>query len=90
MLYRDIAALQRIDNVKILQELAFYLISNPASEISFNKLKTNLKLGSVNTVKKYISYLENAWLFFTINKYAYSVKEQQIAAKKYLALIQAC
>jgi hypothetical protein len=82
VLYRDIAALYRIDNVKSLQELAFYLISNPASEISFNKLKTNLKLGSVNTVKKYISYLENAWLFFTINKYAYSVKEQQIAAKK--------
>ena len=43
---------------------------------------TNLKLGSVNTVKKYISYLEDAWLFFTIKKYAYSVKEQHIAAKK--------
>ncbi len=82
VLYRDIAARYGIDNVKSLQELAFYLISNPASEISFNKLKTNLKLGSVNTVKKYISYLENSWLFFTINKYAYSVKEQQIAAKK--------
>jgi predicted AAA+ superfamily ATPase len=82
VLYRDIAARHGIDNVKSLQELAFYLVSNPASEISYNKLKTNLKLGSVNTVKKYISYLENAWLFFTINKYAYSVKEQQIAAKK--------
>jgi len=86
VLYRDIAALYRIDNVKSLQELAFYLISNPASEISFNKLKTNLKLGSVNTVKKYISYLENSWLFFTINKYAYSVKEQQIAAKKIFSI----
>ena len=86
VLYRDIAARYGIDNVKSLQELAFYLISNPASEISFNKLKTNLKLGSVNTVKKYISYLENAWLFFTINKYAYSVKEQQIAAKKIFSI----
>jgi len=86
VLYRDIAARYGIDNVKSLQELAFYLISNPASEISFNKLKTNLKLGSVNTVKKYISYLENSWLFFTINKYAYSVKEQQIAAKKIFSI----
>lgn len=82
VLFRDIAARYRIDNVKSLQELAFYLVSNPTSEISFNKLKTNLKLGSVNTVKKYIGYLENAWLFFTVNKYAHSVKEQQIAAKK--------
>ena len=82
VIYRDIAARYNIDNVRSLQELAFFLVSNPASEISFNKLKTNLKLGSVNTVTKYISYLENAWLFFTINKYAFSVKEQQIAAKK--------
>lgn len=86
VLYRDIAARYRIDNVKSLQELAFYLVSNPTSEISYNKLKTNLKLGSVNTVKKFISYLENAWLFFTINKYAYSVKEQQIAAKKVFSI----
>jgi len=82
VLYRDIAARYGIDNVKSLQELAFHLVSNPASEISYNKLKANLKLGSVNTVKKYVSFLENAWLFFSINKYAYSVKEQQIAAKK--------
>ena len=86
VLYRDIAARYGIDNVKSLQELAFYLVSNPAAEISYNKLKTNLKLGSVNTVKKYIGYLENSWLFFTINKYAYSVKEQQIAAKKILGI----
>ncbi len=86
VLYRDIAARYGIDNVRSLQELAFYLISNPASDISFNKLKANLKLGSVNTVKKFINYLENAWLFFTINKYAYSVKEQQIAAKKIFSI----
>jgi len=82
VIYRDIAARYSIDNVRSLQELAFYLVSNPTSEISFNKLKANLKLGSVNTVTKYVSYLENAWLFFRINKYAFSVKEQQIAAKK--------
>lgn len=82
VIYRDIAARYNIDNVRSLQELAFYLVSNPTSEISFNKLKANLKLGSVNTVTKYVSYLENAWLFFTVNKYAFSVKEQQIAAKK--------
>ena len=39
-------------------------------------------MGSVNTIRSYVDYLENSWLFFVINKYAYSVKEQQIAAKK--------
>ena len=82
VLYRDIATRYKLDNVKSLKELAFYLISNISTLISFNKLKELLKLGSVNTVKSYLDYLENSWLFFIINKYAYSIKEQQIAPKK--------
>ena len=82
VLYRDIATRYKLDNTKSLKELAFYLLSNTSSLISFNKLKNLLKLGSVNTIKNYVNYLENSWLFFTVNKYAYSVKEQQIAAKK--------
>ncbi|HCH59271.1 MAG: hypothetical protein UX80_C0002G0030 [Candidatus Amesbacteria bacterium GW2011_GWA2_47_11b] len=82
VLYRDIAARYKLDNVKSLKELTFYLVSNISTLVSFNKLKELLKLGSVNTVKSYIDHLENSWLFFVVNKYAYSVKEQQIAAKK--------
>jgi uncharacterized protein len=82
VLYRDIATRYKLDNVKSLKELAFYLVSNTASLMSYNKLKELLKLGSVNTVINYVEYLQNSWLFFVVNKYAYSVKEQQIAAKK--------
>jgi predicted AAA+ superfamily ATPase len=82
VLYRDIATRYQLENVKSLKELTFYLVSNISTLISFNKLKELLKLGSVNTVKSYIDYLENSWLLFIVNKYAYSVKEQQIAAKK--------
>ncbi|MBU6389223.1 ATP-binding protein [Patescibacteria group bacterium] len=82
VLYRDIAARYKLENVRSLKELAFYLVSNLSSTVSFNKLKDLLKLGSVSTVKTYIDYLENSWLFFVVSKYAYSVKEQQIAAKK--------
>jgi predicted AAA+ superfamily ATPase len=82
VLYRDIATRYKLENVKSLKELAFYLVSNVAALVSFNKLKNLLKLGSVNTVSSYIDYLENSWLFFVINKYAYSIKKQQIAAKK--------
>jgi len=82
VLYRDVANRYKFDSMKSLKELTFYLVSNTSSLISFNKLKEILKLGSVNTIKSYIDYLENSWLFFVINKYAFSVKEQQIAAKK--------
>jgi len=82
VLYRDIATRYHIEEVRALKELAFYLMSNPTGQISFNKLKEQFRLGSVNTIKNYIEYLENGWLIFTLNVYDYSVKRQQIAAKK--------
>ncbi len=65
VLYRDIATRHRIEDVRPLKELAFYLMSNPAGLVSFNKLKEQLWLGSVNTVKNYIKHLENSWPIFT-------------------------
>jgi predicted AAA+ superfamily ATPase len=82
ILYRDIATRHRIEAVTALKELAFYLMSNPASMVSFNKLKERYRLGSVNTIKNYINYMENSWLVFSLNIYDYSVKRQQIAPKK--------
>ncbi len=82
VVYRDIAVRYGIEEVGALKELAFYLVSNPAALVSYNKLKQQLHLGSVNTVKNYIEYLENSWLVFTVNVYDYSVKRQQIAPKK--------
>jgi len=58
------------------------MMSNPAGMVSFNKLKDRFQLGSVNTIKNYIGYLENSWLLFAVNIYDYSVKRQQIAPKK--------
>lgn len=82
VIYRDIVARYQIENVKSIKELAFYLVSNPSTLISFNKLKNLLKLGSTNTIKKYVDYLESSWLFLVVNKFSFSVKEQQIAVKK--------
>lgn len=82
VLYRDIATRYRLEAVTALKELAYFLMSNPAGMVSFNKLKEQLRLGSVNTVTSYIEYMENSWLIFSLNLYAYSVKRQQIAPKK--------
>ena len=82
VLYRDIATRHHLDAVTALKELAFFLISNPANLVSFNKLKDQFHLGSVNTIKSYIVYMANSWLLFTMNLYDFSVKRQQIAAKK--------
>lgn len=79
---RDVATRYKINDLKALKQLAFFLLGNISSLISYNKLKSMLQLGSVNTVSSYIDYLEMAWLFFTINQYAFSIRQQQIANKK--------
>lgn len=86
IIYRDIVARYKIEAIKELRELIFYLISNIARPVSFNKIKQQLMLGSVNTVKSFVEYLESAWLIFSINLYSPSVKKQQIAAKKIYAI----
>ena len=82
ILNRDVAVRYKIADTKPLRELTFYLLSNISTLVSYNKLKELLKLGSVNTVSSYVGYLETSWLFFTMNRFAYSVKQQQIANKK--------
>ncbi len=79
---RDIGARYKLPDTKPLRELSFYLLSNIAKLVSYNKMKELLKLGSVNTVSSYIDYLEASWLLFVVNRFAYSVKKQQIANKK--------
>lgn len=82
VIHRDIATRYRIDETRALKELAFQLISNPAGLVTFNKLKQQLGLGSLTTVKNYIQFLEDSWLILTANRYDRSVKRQLIAPKK--------
>lgn len=82
VLYRDIAARHHVEDMRPLKELAYFLMSNPGCSVSFNKLKAQLGLGSVNTVKNYMSHMENGWLLFTLGEHAFSVKRQQTAPKK--------
>lgn len=82
ILYRDIIVRYGITETKSLRELTLYLLSNVGVPFSFNNLKKLLGLGSMNTVKSYIEYLENSFLFFTINLYQDSVKRQIMAPKK--------
>lgn len=65
-----------------MQELGVFLASNVGKEFSYNKLVKNFDLGSVNSVKSYISYFEDTFLFFTVPRFSYSVKQQAINPKK--------
>ena len=82
ILYRDIVARYNIKQVKTLRELGLYLLSNIGGLFSYNKLTKTLGVGSMNTIKSYIDYLENSFLVSLVNRFSYSLKQQFVANKK--------
>lgn len=82
ILYRDVAVRHEIKEVKALRELCLYFMSNITGLFTYNNLKQMLCLGSVNTVRSYINFLEDSYLIFTTNRFSYSLKQQYFAPKK--------
>ena len=82
ILHRDIVSRHNIREIKALQELAIYLLTNVGKEFSFNSLKRMFEFGSVNTPISFVSYLEDSYLLFTIPKFDYSLRKQLINEKK--------
>jgi hypothetical protein len=73
---RDIVGRYGIKNIRQLKELAKYLITNTGNLTTYRQLKKMLEMKSVNTVIKYLSYLENAFLVFAVPYFSYSLKRQ--------------
>jgi len=82
IIYRDIITRYNLKKEKPLKEVVVYLASNIAKELSFNTLKKLSGLTSATTIKEYLSYLENSYLLFSLNKYDFSLKKQVYANKK--------
>jgi|SRR3989344_4733932 len=79
---KDIAARFGIKNTTILNKIVIYLISNTGKEFSYNSIKKMFEIKSVKSVIDYISFFENAYLVFTVPRFSYSYKQQQVNPKK--------
>ena len=58
------------------------LATNATSPFTYNSLKKALGLSNAITVKEYISYLNNSYLFFELLKFSYSIKRQLGSPRK--------
>lgn len=86
ILHRDIINRHQIKNKEEINKIALYLVNNVARPYSMTSLKNTFGLGSVNTVSSYISYLEDAYLLFSVPLYDVSFKKQLINNKKVYAI----
>jgi len=82
ILIRDIAVRYGIREVKTLQRLALYLVSNVGNLITANRLKSMFEVGSANTITEYLSYLEDGYLFQLVPKFSYSLRKQMVNPRK--------
>lgn len=82
ILIKDIVVRYNVDDVTQIREMYQYLISNFSNKFSYNAIKKMMKMGSVNTVKKHTSYLEEVYFAKTIKKFDHSLKKQIVNDKK--------
>ena len=81
-LYKDIVRRFKIRSVQGIDDLSLYLMSNIAREYSFNALSGVTKCRSVHTIDKYIRYLQEAYLVFSLKRFSFKLKDQTGLNKK--------
>lgn len=86
ILIRDIAVRYGVRDVRTLQRLALYLVSNVGRLITGNRLKTLFEAGSTSTMMDYLSYFEYTYLFHFVPKFSYSLRKQLINPRKVYAI----
>lgn len=73
---RDIVNRYNVKYKKELKELAHYLLSNPARIFSLRNLSQAVEIKNINTLKNYLRYLEETYLYYFIPKFSFSYKKQ--------------
>lgn len=85
VVYKDIIRRFSIRNPGGIGDLISYLLSTIGSEFSLQNLTQTCQVKSVHTVKKYLDFLEAAYLVFSVPRFSYKIREQLAYNKKIYA-----
>lgn len=81
---RDIATRYSIEREKI-DLLSKYLFTNMTKEYSYNRLAKNVGI-NIETVERYLGFLKESFLLFSLNIFSYKLKVQYKQNKKIYAI----
>jgi len=79
---KDVIRRYEVRDIRAMDEVAHFLLSNAAKEFSYNRIKNVYALGSVHTAKNYAKYLESTFMFYELPRFSHSVKEIHGRIKK--------
>jgi predicted AAA+ superfamily ATPase len=86
IIIRDIAIRYNIRDVRTLQRLTVFLLSNIGNRVTGNKLKATFGISSATTILEYFSHLEQSYLLTFVPMFDYSLKKQNINPRKVYAI----
>lgn len=81
ILFRDIVLRHEIRDVKLLQSVAEYYMTNMATPYAFNRIR-NIFDTSLDNVRRYTAFLEEAQLVHSLEKFSYKAGEREKANRK--------
>ncbi len=81
VIQKDIIYRYNIKEKAIIESLAIDLLYKYSKYFTYNKEASLFSLAP-ETIRNYISYLEDAYLIFSVSKFSYSHKSQEQSAKK--------
>src|SRR3989344_3722641 len=86
ILTKDILLRYRTVKIEELKKLANYLITNSSQETTYTRLSKILGIKHITTISNWISYLENSFLIFRVERFDFKLKQQYIAPKKFYCI----
>lgn len=76
IIYRDIVLRRRIRREFNLREIVSFVISNVGVVLSLDNIAKMTNMKNLMTIKNYLGYLEDSFLFFNLPRHSYSLKNQ--------------
>ena len=83
---RDILKRHNVRNRRSFEEFAFYSMNLYSKRVTFEKLRNIFNLNSTNTAKKFLGYMEEAFLTFLVERYSNSNAQVVRAPRKLYAI----
>ena len=86
--YRDIIARYRLGRVDEIKQIGIYFLSDIAKKFSYSTLQKISAVKGLSSIKSYLTYYADSFLFYYLNKFDFSVKKQILNPRKVFAIDQ--
>ncbi|HLF94411.1 MAG TPA: ATP-binding protein, partial [Planctomycetota bacterium] len=83
---RDLAVRHRLRETRHAMNLALFLLANTGQPFSLQRLTKSLAIPTVAQTSRYVEYLQDAYLLYSLPKFSPSFRQRVVAPRKFYAV----